>query len=382
MNRTRSSTTWSSATRALQYVRLAVIALMAFWLVTFSRAAHAQEPVVSAPNDAPFLVAPHQIKVPKLPAAFESHSEGWLSIGYPKDYRDRVQALIPDLAATRERLMVDLGRPVLGQVEVRIVRDWDEMARLAPEGAPPPAYASGVAYGPLRLVLVSLVAPQGAEPTKLEETLRHELVHIAVFDAFGQGTVPRWFNEGLAVKLSGELAIDRVETLKTASLSGSLIPFGEVDRKFNGNPHEVSLAYAQSADFVRFLSRKDDHQRFVHMLDRVAQGQGFDSAMTNAYGADLRKLEYQWKADLAKRMPIWSVVGSLVSVLMVVLFGLAWWKRRKKSRDTLARWEEEEAHMDEVIRQIEAATREPEPLRMPPQKLPKVEHGGGWHTLH
>ena len=60
----------------------------------------------------------------------------------------------------------------------------------------------------------------------------------------------------------------------------------------------------------------------------------------------------------------------------------AWWKRRKKSRDTLARWEEEEAHMDEVIRQIEAATREPETLRMPPQKLPKVEHGGGWHTLH
>ncbi len=115
----------------------------------------------------------------------------------------------------------------------------------------------------------------------------------------------------------------------------------------------MSLAYAQSADFVRFLSRRDDHARFVRLLDRVAAGQPFEPAVSNAYGADLRRLEYQWKQDLARRMPLWSIVGSLVSVLMVALFAAAWWKRRRSSKLVLARWEREEAQMDEVLRQIE-----------------------------
>lgn len=374
---------------------IALVAAMIALVVTSTKGAAAagpasaigpapQEPVVSVPLDAPFLVAPHQNVVPALPAGFETRLEGgWLTLAFPREYHDRMEALVPELAATRDRVAMELGRPALSRVEIRIGRDPVEMARLSPEGAPPFSYASGMAYGPLHLVTVSLVAPQGAQAINLDETLRHELVHIAIFDGFGQGTVPRWFNEGLAVKLSGELAIDRVETLRTASLAGTLIPFTEMDRKFFGDPGEVKLAYAQSADFVRFLSRRDDHPRFVRMLDRVSQGQPFDSSMSDAYGADLRKLEFQWKSDLAKRIPIWSIIGgSLASVLMVVLVALAWWKRRKTSRETLARWEEEDARMDEVIRRIEASVQEQTPVPVPPQKLPKVEHGGAWHTLH
>lgn len=361
---------------------LAVVVAMLVALL-WPSPARAQEPVVSAPQDAPFLLAPHQNVVPKVPPTFEVRTEGtWLTIAYPREYHDRVEGLLQDLRDTRTRVANALGRPEIQRIEVRIARDPEEMARVAPEGAPPFSYASGMAYGPLRLITVSLVAPQGAQPVHLEETLRHELVHAAIYEGFGQGTVPRWFNEGLAIGLSGELALERVETLRGASLSGTLFPFSEIDRRFFGSPHDVQLAYAQSADFVRFLSKKEDHQRFVRMLDRVASGQPFDSAMTDAYGADLRKLEFQWKSDLAQRMPIWSIVGSFVSFAMVGLFGIAWWKRRKKSKETLARWEQEEAEMDEVLRRIEAATQEHEAVRVPPQKLPKVEHGGAWHTLH
>ncbi len=371
--------------RLFSSLRVSLSLIVASLVLALPLSASAQEPVVSAPQDAPFLIAPHQNVIPAVPATFETRLEGgWLTLAYPREYHDRMDALVPELVATRDRLAEELGRPAISRVEIRVARDPQEMARVAPEGAPPFSYASGMAYGPLHLITVSLVAPQGSDAIHLEETLRHELVHIAVFDGFGQGTVPRWFNEGLAVKLSGELAIERIETLRTASLAGTLIPFTEMDRKFFGDPAEVKLAYAQSADFVRFLSRRDDHPRFVSMLDRVGQGQAFDAAMTDAYGSDLRKLEFQWKKDLAKRIPIWSIIGgSLVSVLMVVLFAMAWWKRRKASRETLARWEEEESQMDAVIRQIEAATQEaPEPLPVPPQKLPKVEHGGSWHTLH
>ncbi len=367
-------------TRALARLLAAVLVLASFVWPSLGHAG-----VVVAPEDAPYLAAPQEIIVPPVPADFVARRSEWLTVTFPRAYESRVEAILPDLESTRQLLTIEFGRPVLGRVEVRIVRDFDEMSRLAPVGSPPPAYASGVAYGPLKLVLVSMVGPRGGEPTKLEETLRHELVHIAVCDALGQGSVPRWFNEGLAVKLSGEFALDRVETLKAASLSDTLVPIAELDRKFHGNGQEVSLAYAQSADFVRFLSRRDDHDRFVRLLDRVAAGQPFEPAVSNAYGADLRRLEYQWKQDLARRMPLWSIVGSLVSVLMVALFAAAWWKRRRSSKAVLARWEREEAQMDEVLRQIELATRASAaaPPSVPPAaRLPKVEHAGAWHTLH
>lgn len=354
-------------------------------LASFAWPARAHAGIIAAPEDAPYLATPQHIVIPPVPADFMTRRSEWLTVTFPRAYESRVDTLLPDLESTRQLLMSEFGRPVLDRVEVRIVRDFDEMARLAPVGAPPPAYASGVAYGPLKLVLVSLVGPRGGEPTKLEETLRHELVHIAVCDALGQGSVPRWFNEGLAVKLSGELALDRVETLKAASLSDTLFPIAELDHKFHGNGQEVSLAYAQSADFVRFLSRKADRERFVRLLDRVAAGQPFEAAISNAYGIDLRRLEYQWKQDLARRMPLWSIVGSLVSVLMVTLFAAAYWKRRRGSKAVLARWEREEAQMDEVLRQIELATRtaaEAPPSVPPAARLPKVEHAGAWHTLH
>ena len=60
------------------------------------------------------------------------------------------------------------------------------MAKLAPTGAPPPAYAVGVAYPALRLILLSMVTPDKWLPPDLDAVYTHELSHVALHEAVGE----------------------------------------------------------------------------------------------------------------------------------------------------------------------------------------------------
>ena len=162
----------------------------------------------------------------------------------------------------------------------------------------------------------------------------------------------------------------------------------------------ASVAYAEAADVVRFLVRKQDQQRFVSMIGRVREGQSFNSSMQDAYGLDLASLEYEWREDVAKRYTFWPVLfgGSIVWVGAIGLFVWGWRRRRKRDKATLARWTKEEAMEDELRRRLREAEENgrvrivfaraqndapddlPPPL--PEGEVPKIEHEGRWHTLH
>jgi len=307
----------------------------------------------------------------------------------------------------KAQLASSLGQEVLAHVTVRVAPTVADMARLAPPDAPPPDYASGVAYHGLHFVLLSMMSPHGAEAVNLDEVFRHELAHVALEDAVQGKHVPVWFNEGLAIWLSDELAMARTKTLWSATLSGTLIPLSELDRSFPRDNFEVSIAYAESADFLRFLLRKSDRLRFASMISRVREGQTFDRAVTEAYGADLRRLEFEWRGDLEHRFSVIPVLtgGGLIWVLVIALIGAAYVRRRRRAKAILARWEREEAIEDALLakkleaeRAAQERREEADPLGIPSVAKAatatatvasakstasiKVEHQGRWHTLH
>src|SRR5262249_25602449 len=114
--------------------------------------------------------------------------------------------------------------------------------------------------------------------------------------------------------------------------------------------------------------------------------------------------EHEWREDVAKHYSFWPVFfsGSLIWIGVLVLFALAWRRRRRKSRETLERWAREEAHAE--LRRARAAIQPaprvhimlpghhaatPEPPELPllppaavDTDVPKVQHDGHWHTLH
>lgn len=353
--------------------------------------------VISAPRDEPLVLQPEAVKIPAVPSDFVKKDLGWLTIAYPPAAEPRVASVLRDADAIKTALGATLGQPLLDHVDVRIARNAEEMTSLAPEQIPPPPYATGVAYSSLHLVLVSLRAPVGGEDgTNVDEVLRHELAHVALQDATLGHHVPRWFNEGFAIHASGESPFLRWKTLENATLSRQILPLNELDQNFPNDNYEVSIAYAESPDVVRFLMRDGDSERFQSLVKRLREGASFDTALTDAYTTNLRKLEFQWHEDLSKRFTLTPALlgGSLLWVLVAGLMVVAYMKKRRKAKETLARWEREE-HALELARQrileesgnedlpdtLDAATGARASLRAP-AGLPKVHVDGGWHTLH
>jgi hypothetical protein len=377
-------------------VRLILLVATLFVLATsWGRAAWAEgEPAPDAAEapDVGVVVQPAVARLPAPPADFQHIDGGWIVLDFPASVADRVAPLVGEASDFRARVGAELGQPVLEHAIVRVARDPETMAALGPEGAPPPAYASGYALPAMHVIVLSLKAPGSWEATDLPELLRHELMHLALNDAVAGHHVPRWFNEGLAILESGELAWARRETLWQATISKSLLSFSELDRGFRADSGQVNVAYAESADVVRFLMRDDDRARFGSLVQRLRGGADFDRAVEDAYGTDMRKVEYEWREDVSHRFGILPLLtgGGAIWTFITGLAAAAWVKRRRRAKAKLEQWAREEAEAD--VAALEARERmalenanpgdeDDLPAHARPG-IPVVEHEGRWHTLH
>jgi hypothetical protein len=356
-----------------------------------------------------FELPPH-VRLPSPPDGFNTHDAGWLKISFPPSKRHRVQPLIVDAEAFRDRLRDLFGFSVLDRVTVHVARTAGEMTTLAPAGSPFPKYADGVAYPRLGLILLTIEPKYPNSAHDLAEVFRHELSHIALHDALAGQHVPAWLNEGFSIHLSGESSLTRMQTLATATLAETLMPLTQLDRGFPDDIVQTPIAYAQSADVVRHLLRTRYSQRFVAMLRRVRSGQPFASAMTDSYGFEpyglgSNSLEDEWRRDVAKRYTFWPVLlsGGMVWFGALGLFVVGYYRRRKQQKQTLARWAVEEAQADGQAAAARMAASAPQRMHIvlapkdaardavvapgfkkPTRDMdvPKIEHEGSWHTLH
>jgi len=374
----------------LRVRRLAAFVLgcfLALWLLGPGHAsvARADEPAVTPPTDMPVVARGAPIILPALPVTYQVQTLGWWTVAYPASVRGRVQPLIEQADAWKAQLVADFGEDVLSRpIEVRIGRTWEDLTTLVPRELRVPAYAAGVTYMPTRLVLLSLTEPSGGSATDLETVFHHELSHVALDDALGGRHVPLWFNEGLAIYESGEHPIYRMRELWDATLFRQLLPLSDLDRGFPQQQGQVNIAYAESADVLRFLLNGKERTRFASLFERVRGGATFDRALADAYGTDVHKLEYEWREACAKRNTFAPMLAS-GSFVWVVAFGalvLGYRRRRRDTQATLARWEKEERLEDAArVPVVTDDTPFTDPARVL-AGLPKVEHDGGWHTLH
>ncbi len=260
---------------------------------------------------------------------------------------------------TLERIATDLvDLPAPRAVHIQLVRDASSLVSIAPPGRGAPQWAIGVAYPDLGVIGIAMRrGPLLVDPAS---TLRHELAHVALGAALGDHA-PHWLHEGFAYQYSGEWSIDRAETLAGMAWFNGIIPIDELDHSFPAEELPANRAYAESYDFVGYLSRRgryedtaDDGDRwpFRRFLTSVGHGVDLDTAAIRAYGKPLHALFDEWSDGLSKRYllaPI-GLFGLAVWILCAILLALAWSRRRRQNRRRIAQWDVDERAREEAIR--------------------------------
>jgi hypothetical protein len=300
------------------------------------------------------LAAP-AVAAPRLAPA--AHA-GRITVLAEPGLEDTAETLAASAEATLTRIAGDLaGLPVPRAIEVRLVRDAADLAAVAPAGRGAPPWAIGVAYPDLGVISVALRrGPSVADPAP---TLRHELAHVALGAALGQ-RAPRWLHEGFAAQHAAEWTWERAETLAGMAWFGSTIPIAQLDLAFPAQELPAHRAYAESYDFVGYLSRRgrwedtsDDGDRwpFRHFLAAIGGGATVDTAAVQAFGRPINDLFDEWRADLGKRylmLPV-GLLGLALWVACALLLMAAWWRRRRHNRRRLAQWDLEDAARREAV---------------------------------
>jgi hypothetical protein len=283
---------------------------------------------------------------------------GRITVRAEAGLEDQAQALAANAERELTRIAADLvDLPVPRAIEVRLIRDAANLAAIAPAGRGAPSWAIGVAYPDLGVI--SVATRRGAQVEDPAATLRHELAHVALGAALGD-RAPHWLHEGFAYQHSGEWSWDRTETLTGMAWLGGIIPLDQLDATFPEAELPASRAYAESYDFVGYLSRRgrwedthDDGDRwpFRHFLRAVGQGVEFDEAAKRAFGKPIHALFDEWRGDLHNRfmmMPV-GLLGLLVWVFCALLLALAWRRRRGQNRARLAEWDLEERRRRDAV---------------------------------
>ncbi|MBU0552315.1 hypothetical protein KKB55_22290 [Myxococcota bacterium] len=267
-----------------------------------------------------------------------------------------------------------LGQEAAGPTQITLCHDGAAMrARaLAEQGSSPPEWAAGLAYPQARAIYL-----HAADPSDLEETLRHELSHVAFGQIDPRRRAPRWFAEGLAIRQSEAFSFERVWLLTEAASMQALHPLAELRRGFPEGAPRTSVAYAQAVHFVGWLQGIDDGRPFAALLRRLADDTDvtFEVALAESFATPLEALEARWLSSLR----VWwgwlpVLLGSsglwLIAALLLLL---AWGRRRAQGRARMREMAAEEAAHDAP--------------RSPPRSLPPPErfidpYGGRPPTLH
>jgi hypothetical protein len=177
------------------------------------------------------------------------------------------------------------------------------------------------------------------------QTIRHELVHLLLGPLeTGERPVPKWLHEGLAQLVPGDSSHSGGLRLAWAALFNARIPMNHLATRFPYGSGQSELAYAQSADFTRFVATRvyafESPRDFFHALLR-------DDGRARGMLADMNDplkvlaMETQWHGQSSRAQNFLLVVGSQTLLWggVVALFVFAYARKKRREKSVMAKWD-------------------------------------------
>jgi hypothetical protein len=147
------------------------------------------------------------------------------------------------------------------------------------------------------------------------QTTVHELVHAVIYRVTGSAEVPRWFHEGLAMTLSGELSFEENAVLSKAVLFNRLMPLSAIDSVNSFGKGRAELAYCQSHAAVLFLIDQYGMDVVADCLSATRKKRDFWKGFYEVVSLSPREFE-----DLAHKY-----IASKYQLVFLVTDTYAWW---------------------------------------------------------
>jgi hypothetical protein len=220
--------------------------------------------------------------------------DGFITVYYYGDFVEKRAQTV--LEATRQTVK-EMGR-VLGveldePIKVVAYSNYRDMARALPfrsQAVREDLRTEGQAYPVERVVLVL------ASDTTVMGIASHEITHILVADAAGQGytRVPVWLNEGLAEFGNVDKTPQYDWALNYAVFTRRLKPLW-YQQEFSGEPDDILIAYGQGKSVVSYLIDRYGEEKMADLMDAFQASNSVDEALNRAYGFDQYGLDTEWR---------------------------------------------------------------------------------------
>jgi hypothetical protein len=227
-----------------------------------------------------------------------------------------------------------------------------------------PEWGGGGAIGGDLIVIPTAIKPfLDLSPAQVT---RHELAHIVLNRAYPSCAVPRWFHEGVAMTLSGELSLEENVIVSKAIFTNSLMPLSSIDSVNGFGRNRADLAYCQSHLSVLFLI---DHYGMGVLSDVLIAARKTGSFWNGIYGAlsiTPVELEQLARASITSRYRFVFLLADYPAfwVAIVFLFLTASFVaviRKRKSLDLMERAERQDDNHGDMLDDVDTSPSEPGP---------------------
>ena len=274
------------------------------------------------------------------------------------DARDEALARALLASAAERDTFPGLPRPQR-RVTVAIAPDARRFREWA--GARAPEWGAAVALPDRWLVVMQGRAANSSagDPVRV---LRHELAHLALFEALGDKP-PRWFHEGYASVAAGEWGRDEVLATSVALAMRRGRTLAQVDSGFDAGAVTAEASYALAWRAVDEMQSLDPQRGLSLLFAYWRETARLDVAVRRAYGITLDGFEKRWQDRTRLRYGVLAVAADLTAATLFLLALLVplWVARRRRDRrrlasmrlaDALAEQRARESAIEELLRTV------------------------------
>lgn len=163
---------------------------------------------------------------------------------------------------------------------------------------------------------------------ELERQIPHELMHLLEYEVARQNydAAPVWLLEGLATNAENYPSPEQSRLLQNAYQTNNLIPMRQLCSSFPPDASQTSLAYAQSASFVSYLSGQYGTSKIIELLELSGDGLNCSQILAQGLGKDLTSTEADWlrttfnaNSNGLNLMDYWPVFPGLLIISGIIL---------------------------------------------------------------